>query len=133
MFNQTKSYTHNCHFFCSTIPAVKKQNKFKGSTKASLWLALWLAIQKEVISKPKQPSNKKSAAPKKGFSTKFTCIVILKNFVINLPSQPFLGRHLGCHIFFHPGLFGGRTLFTAWLFWFRYTLARLQTLLKIPP
>ena len=30
---------------------------------------------------------------------------------INLPSQPFLGRHLGFHIFFHHSLFEGRTLF----------------------
>ena len=51
IFNHTKAI----HFLCSTIPAVKKK-KLKGSTKASLWPALWLAIQKEVISKPKQPS-----------------------------------------------------------------------------
>ena len=43
--------------------------------------------------------------------TKFTCIVIIKIFTINLPSQPFLGRHLGFHIFFHHSLFEGRTLF----------------------
>ena len=30
-----------------------------------MWPALWLAIQKEVISKPKQPSYKKKCAPKK--------------------------------------------------------------------
>ena len=28
-----------------------------------------------------------------------------KFFFINLPSQPFLGRHLGFHIFFHHGFF----------------------------
>ena len=38
-------------------------------------------------------------------------IVVIKLFAINLPSQPFLGRHLGFYIFFHPGLFGGHTLF----------------------
>ena len=43
--------------------------------------------------------------------TKFTWIVIIKSFTINLPSQPFLGRHLGFHIFFHHSLFEGRTLF----------------------
>ena len=32
-------------------------------------------------------------------------------FTINLPSQPFLGRHLGFYIFFHHSLFEGRTLF----------------------
>ena len=32
-------------------------------------------------------------------------------FTINLPSQPFLGRHLGFHIFFHHSLSEGRTLF----------------------
>ena len=36
---------------------------------------------------------------------------IIKIFTINLPSQPFLGRHLGFHIFFHHSLFEGRTLF----------------------
>ena len=43
--------------------------------------------------------------------TKFTLIVIIKIFTINLPSQPFLGRHLGFHIFFHHSLFEGHTLF----------------------
>ena len=42
---------------------------------------------------------------------KFTRIVVIKIFTINLPSQPFLGRHLGFHIFFHHSLFEGRTLF----------------------
>ena len=38
-----------------------------------------------------------------------------------LPSQPFLGRHLGFHISFHHSLFEGDTLFfTAWLFWIRF-------------
>ena len=36
---------------------------------------------------------------------------LLKIFTINLPSQPFLGRHLGFHIFFHHSLSEGRTLF----------------------
>ena len=40
-----------------------------------------------------------------GFSTKFTWIVVIKSFAINLPSQPFLGRHLWFHIFFSPWLF----------------------------
>ena len=43
--------------------------------------------------------------------TKFTWIVVIKIFTINLPSQPFLGRHLGFHIFFHHSLFEGCTLF----------------------
>ena len=38
--------------------------------------------------------------------TKFTRIVVIKSFTINLPSQPFLGHHLGFRIFFHHGLFG---------------------------
>ena len=38
---------------------------------------------------------------------KFTRIVVIKIFTINLPSQPFLGRHLG----FHHSLFEDRTLF----------------------
>ena len=42
---------------------------------------------------------------------KFTLIVVIKIFTINLPSQPFLGRHLGFHIFFHHSLSEGRTLF----------------------
>ena len=43
--------------------------------------------------------------------TKLTRIVIIKIFTINLPSQPFLGRHLGFHIFFHHSLSEGRTVF----------------------
>ena len=39
-----------------------------------------------------------------------TKIVVIKIFTINLPSQPFLGRHLGFHILFHHSLFEGRTL-----------------------
>jgi len=42
---------------------------------------------------------------------KFTWIVVIKIFAINLPSQPFLGCHLAFHIFFHNGLLGGCTLF----------------------
>ena len=45
---------------------------------------------------------------------KFTRIFIIK--IISLPSQPFLGRHLVFHIFFHNGLLGGYTLISAWLF-----------------
>jgi len=37
------------------------------------------------------------------FGTKFTWIVVIKNFAISLP---FLGHHLGFHIFFHIGLLG---------------------------
>jgi len=52
------------------------------------------------------------------FGTKFTWIVVIKNFAISLlPSQPFLGHHLGFHILFtiaflelhpflHQGCFG---------------------------
>jgi len=46
-----------------------------------------------------------------GFSTKFIWIAAIKIFAINLPSQPFLGRHLGFHIFF---LLGGCTFFYSW-------------------
>ena len=46
-----------------------------------------------------------------GLGTKFTSIVVIKIFTINLPSQPFLGHHLGFHIFFHHSLFEGHTLF----------------------
>jgi len=45
---------------------------------------------------------------------KFAWIVVNKVFAINLPSQPFLSRHLGFHIFFHIGLLGGHTLFYSW-------------------
>jgi len=38
-------------------------------------------------------------------------IVIIKNFAINLPSQPFLGRHFGFHIFLSLWPFWGCTLF----------------------
>jgi len=37
---------------------------------------------------------------------KFTWIVINKNFPDSLPSQPFLGCHLGIHIFFRNGFLG---------------------------
>jgi len=43
-----------------------------------------------------------------------------KNFAISLPSQPFLGRHLGFHIFFHYGLFGPHSFFIAGLFWITF-------------
>jgi len=51
-------------------------------------------------------------------------IVIIKNFAISLPSQPFLGRHLGFHIFFHNGLFGATHIFFySWirLLWLEHT------------
>jgi len=54
---------------------------------------------------------------------KFAWIVIIKIFAINLPSQSFLSRHLGSHIFFHNGLLGGRTLFLQLsFFWIRFLL-----------
>jgi len=49
-----------------------------------------------------------------GFGTKFTWIVVIKNFAISLPPQPFLGRHLGFHILFHNGLFGAAHCFYSW-------------------
>jgi len=56
-----------------------------------------------------------------GFGTKFTWIVVIKIFSINLPPQPFLGRHLGFHIFFHNGLLWGSTLFLQLdCFWIRF-------------
>ena len=42
---------------------------------------------------------------------KFAWFVVIKVFTINLPSQPFLGRHLGFHVLFHHSHFEGRTLF----------------------
>ena len=58
MYTQLLLLFHNS---CS-----EENNKLKGSTKASLWLALWLAKQKQVISKPKQLScKKKSVWPQK--------------------------------------------------------------------
>ena len=53
------------HKIFSFFPQFLQKRK-KVSTKASLWPALWLAIQKEVISKPKQPSCKKRVRPQKG-------------------------------------------------------------------
>ena len=46
-----------------------------------------------------------------GLGTKFTIIVVIKIFTINLPSPPFLGRHLRFHIFYHHSLSEGHTLF----------------------
>ena len=49
---------------------------------------------------------------------KFSRIVVIRIFIINFPSQPFLDCHLGFHIFFHKGLLGGHTLFYSWaVFW----------------
>jgi len=39
----------------------------------------------------------------------FTLIVVIKNFAISLPSQPFLGRHLRFHIFFTTAFLGPHT------------------------
>jgi len=66
-----------------------------------------MQLWKEVKSNPKQPSWKKVC----GAEDKFTRIVIIKTFAISLSSQPFLGRQLGFHIFFHNGLLQGHTLF----------------------
>ena len=47
-----------------------------------------------------------------GGNTNSAELLLLKFLPLTLiPSQPFLGCHLGFHIFFHPGLFGGCTLF----------------------
>jgi len=51
-----------------------------------------------------------------GLGTKFTWIVVIKIFAIELLSQPFLGRHLWFHIFFHPGILGPHPFFTACCF-----------------
>ena len=51
-----------------------------------------------------------------GFGTKFTWIVIIKIFAINLPSQPFLGHHLGFHIFSQRPSWGLHNFFTIGLF-----------------
>ena len=49
-----------------TLLFSKEKKQVKRSTKASLFLTLWLAIHKEVMSKPKQPSCKRSVPPQKG-------------------------------------------------------------------
>ena len=69
---------------------------------------------------PPPPPQKKSHGEKTLFGTNFTRIVITKIFTINLPSQPFLGCHLGFH-FFLPWLFWRphSFFFTVWLFWIR--------------
>jgi len=45
-----------------------------------------------------------------GFGTKFTWIVVIKNFVISLPSQPFLGRHFWISHLFSQWPFRGHTV-----------------------
>ena len=47
----------------------------------------------------------------------FTWIFIIKLFAMNLRSQPFLGCHLGFHIFFHNGFLGSCTLSGLFLFY----------------
>ena len=44
-------------------------------------------------------------------------IFIIKIFVISLQSQPFLGHHLGFHIFFHNSFLGGCTFVQLGCFW----------------
>jgi len=51
---------------------------------------------------------------------KFTWIVVIKIFAINLPSQPFLGRHLGFHFFFTMAFLGAAHFFLLDCFWTRY-------------
>jgi len=46
--------------------------------------------------------------------TKFTWIVVIEIFAINLPAQPFLGRHIGFHIFFTVAFFGAAHFFYSW-------------------
>ena len=48
-----------------------------------------------------------------------TELSLLNFFAISLPSQPFLGRQLGFHRFFHNGLLGATHFFYSWLFWIR--------------
>jgi len=58
-----------------------------------------------------------------GIGTKFTWIVIIKIFVTDLPSQPFLGRHLYfiSQLFsYQPFCIGPHLFFSAWLFLSRY-------------
>ena len=53
---------------------------------------------------------------------KLAWIVAIKNFFIVLPSQPFLGHHLGFHNFFHAVFFfaWAAPFFKAWLFLCRF-------------
>ena len=54
--------------------------------------------------------TKTARVSKKGVASKFTSIVVIKVFTINLPSQPFLGHHLRFHILLHS-LFGAASFF----------------------
>jgi len=45
---------------------------------------------------------------------RFTWIVIIKNFAINVPSQLFFGRHLEFHIFFSKCFFWAAHFFYNW-------------------
>ena len=58
-----------------------------------------------------QNSTKRVRPLKRLWQKKCEIIVVIKIITISLPSQPFLGCHLGFHIFFHHSLFKGRTLF----------------------
>ena len=53
----------------------------------------------------------KFVLPSPHFTMIWHQIHLIKIYAINLPSQPFLGCHLGFHIFFHNGLLGGRILY----------------------
>jgi len=56
----------------------------------------------------------------------FTWIVVIKFFAINLPSQPFLGCHLGFHIFFTMAFLRASHFFLQLgYFWIKSTLPKL--------
>jgi len=57
-----------------------------------------------------------------GFGTKFIWIAIIKIFTIDLPSQPFLGHHLGFHIFLQWPSWGHTFFYSlAVFFWLDFT------------
>ena len=67
----------------------------------------------------RQPSCKKKrkVIVKKDVKSKVVVkkwLIVIKDFAIPLPSQPFFGHHFGFHIFFHNCLLGGYTLFYSW-------------------
>jgi len=78
-----------------------------GCDNSSMAKILITTIQMNLVSSPSETWRR---------THKFTWIVVIKIFSIELLSQPFLGCHLWFYIFFHPGILGPHLFFTACCF-----------------
>jgi len=67
------------------------------------------------------------------FGTKFIWIVVIKFFAISLPSQPFLSRHFGFHIFFTSSFLRASHFFYNCMgcFWIRFHFVLLFQIINL--